>query len=47
MDPGKGIKVLRIKYFNLLVTFISKQPTGKKLGQEQISDYKNLSNYRE
>lgn len=30
----KGIKVLRIKWFNLLVIFIYKLSTGKKLGQE-------------
>lgn len=34
MNPGEEIKVFRIKGFNLLVSFISKLPTVKKLGQE-------------
>lgn len=33
-NSGKGMKVLRIKGCNLLVTVISKLPTGKNLGQE-------------
>lgn len=46
MNPGKGIEVLRIEWINLLVSFISKKPTGKKLGQEHNPDYKNVSSQR-
>lgn len=44
MNPGKRTEALRITWFNLLVTLISKLPSAKKLGQEHNSDYKTSAN---